>query len=328
MDAAAVSVVVPTFRRPDDVARCLASLAAQDLGGFEVLVVDNASDAAVETLVREQPAGAARALRYLAEETPGVHSARHAGARAAAGSLLLFTDDDAECSAGWVRAYVETFAEPSVAAAGGPVRARFDHEPPDWISTLVGQRDRFEPYSLMEPDPRVVPPGRGFFYSINMAIRREILFRLGGFNPEAFGRVWLGDGESGLNRKLWHEGLTVAYVPEAVVTHRIPAERLTLAYLHRRARNQGAADAYTLLHPFTFRRRGLVALLVRTLRASLRPFLLALVSARRRDPPSLRRRLAAFTALGELEFYARLVVRRELWPLVTRQRWLEPEDGG
>jgi GT2 family glycosyltransferase len=326
MDADAVSVIVPTFRRPDDVERCLARLAGQDIAGFEVLVVDNASDPALRSLVATHPTGAARALKYVAEEKLGVHNARHAGARAATGSLLLFTDDDAECSPGWVRAYLEAFAEPSVAAAGGPVRPRFDHEPPDWIAALVAQRDRFEPYSLMEPDPGAVPPDRGFFYSINMAIRRHVLFALGGFNPEAFGHVWLGDGESGLNRKLWREGMTVAYVPEAVVTHRIPAERMTLAYLHRRARNQGAADAYTLLHPFAFRHRGVLALLVRTLRASLRPFLLALVSSRRRDPPSLRRRLAAFTALGQLEFYARLLVRRELWPLVTRQRWLEAED--
>jgi glucosyl-dolichyl phosphate glucuronosyltransferase len=318
----AVSVIVPTFRRPVDVERCLAGLAGQDVSGFEVVVVDNASDPALRELVGSKPAGAARAIRYLSEATLGVHNARHAGARAAGGCLLLFTDDDAECSPGWVRAYVDAFAEPSIAAAGGPVRPRFEREPPDWIAELVAQRDRFEPYSLMEPDPTAVRSDRGFFYSINMAIRREILFALGGFNPEAFGRIWLGDGESGLNRKLWRESLTVAYVPEAVVWHRIPAERLTLAYLQRRARNQGAADAYTLLHPFDFRRRGLLALVVRTVLAAARTLVPALPSFRRRDPPSVRRRLAAFTALGGLEFYARLLVRPGLWPLVKRQRWL------
>jgi GT2 family glycosyltransferase len=324
--ADSVSVIVPTFRRAEDLERCLASLAGQDVAGFEVVVVDNASEPAVRALVGSQTTGAARAISYVAEAALGVHNARHAGARAAAGSLLLFTDDDAECSPGWVRAYAAAFAQPSIAAAGGPVRPRFDHEPPAWIAELVAQRDRFEPYSLMEPDPSAVRPDRGFFYSINMAIRRDVLFQLGGFNPEAFGHVWLGDGESGLNRKLWDEGLLVAYVPAAVVWHRVPAERLTLAYLRRRMKNQGAADAYTRIHPFQFRRRGLVALIVRTVRASAITMLLALVPSRRLDPPSVRRRLAGFAALGELEFYARLLVRRSLWPLVTRQRWLEAEE--
>ena len=51
----AVSVVVPTFERPDDLARRLASLGGQDAEGFEVLVVDNASDPSVQALVESHP---------------------------------------------------------------------------------------------------------------------------------------------------------------------------------------------------------------------------------------------------------------------------------
>ena len=324
MDAAAVTVVVPTFRRAADLERCLASLAAQDAPEFEVVVVDNACEPAVRALVESQPSGATRSLRYLAEPALGVHNARHAGARAAEGSLLLFTDDDAECTPGWVRAYAEAFADPSVAAAGGPVRPGFDHDPPGWIGELLAARDRFEPYALMDLTPEAVRPDRGFFYSVNMAIRRDVLFELGGFNPEAFGDIWLGDGETGLNRKLWERRARVAYVPEAAVRHRVPADRMTLAYLRRWARTkQGPADAYSRLHPFPFRRRGILALIARTLRMSGPAILGSLIPSRRLDPGSVRRRIAGWTALGELEFYVRLLARGDLWPLVTRERWLE-----
>lgn len=323
MPADAVTVVVPTFRRPDDLTRCLASLAGQDVAGFEVIVVDNGCDPVVRELVEGQRAGAARGMRYLAEPELGVHNARHAGVRAAGGSLLLFTDDDAECSRGWVRAYAEAFADLSVAAAGGPVRPRFDREPPAWIGELLAQRDRFEPYALMDLAPAAVRPDRGFFYSVNMAIRRDVLFELGGFNPEATGDVWLGDGETGLNQKLWARGARVAYVPEAAVRHRVAADRMTLAYLRRWARTkQGPAVAYGRLHPFAFRRRGILALAARTVRASGVAILRVFVPPRRLDPASVRRQIAAWVALGELEFYARLLVRRDLWPLITRERWL------
>jgi glucosyl-dolichyl phosphate glucuronosyltransferase len=312
-----VSVVVPTFRRPGDLERLLASLAAQDASGFEVIVVDNAVDPAVGDLVT------AHGFTYLAEPELGVHNARHAGARAASGQLLLFTDDDAECAPGWVSAYAEAFADPSVAAAGGPVRPLFDREPPAWIAELLASRDRFEPYALMDLAPAAVRPDRGFFYSVNMAIRRDLLFELGGFNPEATGDVWLGDGETGLNRKLWERGAPVAYVPGAAVRHRVAADRMTLAYLRRWARTkQGPADAYSRLHPFPFRRRGILAQMARTLGASGPAIARSLLPTRRLDPPTVRRRIAAWTALGELEFYGRLLVRDELWPLVRRERWL------
>jgi GT2 family glycosyltransferase len=322
-----VSVVVPTFGRPDDLARCLASLAAQDARGFEVIVADNAADRRVRELVESHPPGAAASLTYLAEPALGVHNARHAGARAAGGALLLFTDDDAECAPGWLRAYTEALADGAVAAAGGPVRPHFDHDPPGWIAELLSTSDRFEPYALMDLAPDAVRPDKGFFYSVNMAIRREVLFDLGGFNPEAFADIWLGDGETGLNRKLWERRAQVAYVPDAAVWHRVPAERMTLAYLRRWARTkQGPADAYSSLHPFRFRRRGILALMARTVRASGPAIVRSLVPSRRLDPPSIRRRIAAWTAIGELEFCARLLVRDELWPIVQRERWLEPQD--
>ena len=47
-----------------------------------------------------------------------------------------------------------------------------------------------EPYDGFRLDPN------GVFFGVNMAIRRDVLLKLGGFNPDSFGDVWLGDGET------------------------------------------------------------------------------------------------------------------------------------
>src|SRR5262249_4200318 len=107
----------------------------------------------------------------------------------------------------------------------------------------------FTPFSLLDRGDQFFTerpgPGSGTFFGCNMSIRRSVLFQVGGFNIESVGARWIGDGETGLHRKLGtHEGL-VAWVPEARIAHRITADRMSLAYLRHRAWLQGAADAYT-----------------------------------------------------------------------------------
>jgi hypothetical protein len=101
-------------------------------------------------------------------------------------------------------------------AAGGPVRPLWETDPPQWLLDYISESKIFGILSIMEPytDFRLDP--NGFFFGVNMAIRREVLFELGGFNPESFGDIWLGDGETGLNRKLQKRGLLIGYVPDAI----------------------------------------------------------------------------------------------------------------
>ena len=85
------SIVVPTFRRPESLGRCLAALCAQDFdpAAYEVIVVDDAaSDEArrVVTCYAERVALRGLALRYVpVTGTHGPAAARNAGWRAARG---------------------------------------------------------------------------------------------------------------------------------------------------------------------------------------------------------------------------------------------------
>lgn len=84
----ALSVVVPTYRRIESLARTLRALGAQDLRGIEIVVVD------------QNPAGfldealAAFDVRHVRQEEPNASSARNLGFVRSSGARVLFLDDD------------------------------------------------------------------------------------------------------------------------------------------------------------------------------------------------------------------------------------------
>jgi glucosyl-dolichyl phosphate glucuronosyltransferase len=241
------SIVVPTRGRPTLLSGLLESLAFQDSepGATELIIVDNA---AAPTAAAHALTGAAGPLhvRYVHEPRAGLHHARHAGARAAAGAIVLYVDDDVLCSPGWLRAMVSPFSDPSVGMVGGRVRLRFEGEPPAWVRVFPGMLSALD----WGDEPRATPP----YWSpvgCNMAVRREALFDVGGFNPDGFGDPGLlhlrGDGECGLARKLHDAGWVVWYAPDAWLEHRVPPARLEPAYLFRRHTSAGIEAAYTRL---------------------------------------------------------------------------------
>jgi glycosyltransferase involved in cell wall biosynthesis len=321
-----LTLIVPTYRRPSDLLRCLASVQAQTLPEFEVVVVDNAADGRVEDAVAHFNDGARVVARYVAEPRLGLHNARHAGVRAARGDVLVFTDDDATFDAGWLQAYAHSFAaHTEMAAAGGPARPIWDAPPPEWVPAYMRtQPGMFPILSLLDPFDEFRLTSDGYFFGVNMAIRREVLLQAGGFNPESFGSRWLGDGETGLNRKLWQHGLLVGYVPEAVVYHHVPAERMTLEYFRRRQANEGACDMYARFHDRGVPGRAELMLTGATIACtSALDWVASLVLRGRTDPRSLRVQLRAVRAWARLEYVWRLLGSRELRELVTRRDWLQ-----
>lgn len=85
------TVIVPTYNRPDALARTLDALLAMDFPQdlFDIVVVDTGR----KELGAEQVADA-RGAQYLRQSNVGVAAARNRGAEIAAGELLLFVDDD------------------------------------------------------------------------------------------------------------------------------------------------------------------------------------------------------------------------------------------
>lgn len=119
-----VSVVVPTFKRPMLLCRCLEALLSQDFdpSEYEVIIVD---DAACEQTRCQVEQYAKRAglrgytIRYLAAtDSHGPAAARNLGVHAARGEIIAFTDDDCIPSTEWLTAGIMAFDDDVVAVAG------------------------------------------------------------------------------------------------------------------------------------------------------------------------------------------------------------------
>lgn len=202
--------------------RSLQTLQRQTLSRdrFEVVVVANAcTDDSVR--VANEFAAAGLNVQVVEEPRLGLHHARHAGARAASGAVLAYTDDDCLCAPQWLEALLQAFENENVGCAGGPIKPRFeDCMPPVWFNRfpgILGALDHGDhTRELRYPED---------LYGGNFAIRRDLLFSLGGFDPDAFGSEWSGAGETALLRKVYRAGKKVLYVADAVVEHVIPAAR-------------------------------------------------------------------------------------------------------
>jgi glycosyltransferase involved in cell wall biosynthesis len=96
--APVVSVVLPTFQRPDLLPRAIASVQAQSLSDWELIVVDDndpGSEARRATASWMQAYATDARVRYLAHDANrGGGAARNTGIEAARADLVAFLDDD------------------------------------------------------------------------------------------------------------------------------------------------------------------------------------------------------------------------------------------
>jgi len=318
-----ITVIIPTYRRTGSLLRALRSLQDQTLEKFEILVVDNAADRDLAEKVTDFNGTARVPVRYIAEPALGLHNARHCGVREARHALLVFTDDDATFGPGWLGAYDRAFEKhPEMAAAGGPVRPVWEVDPPQWLREFIGTRKHFIMLSLMEPYQEFHLRPDGYFFGVNMAIHRDVLFEAGGFNPESFGDIWLGDGEVGLYRRLQREGKLIGYVPDAIVYHHIPPDRMTVEYFCRRMANEGASDIYTRFHEGIPHKLHLLRLACQIAIQNGVIWVKAMLLKGRTDASSLRIQLRGSRTQVQLKQVARLILYKDFQRLVLKDRWL------
>jgi glycosyltransferase involved in cell wall biosynthesis len=182
-------------------------------------------------------------LIYLKESRQGVHYARNHAAKRSTGELLYFTDDDMVAEVDLLEKIASIFQESiKIGTATGKVLPIWEAPPPDWIlkycnNGWLSLADYGNKQLISDNDPGI--------WSCHQAIKREVFFKAGGYNPENTEGVWIGDGETGLNIKIAALGYKFAYTPGSITHHIIPATRTTQSYLNKRLANQGNCDGYT-----------------------------------------------------------------------------------
>ncbi|TFL14265.1 glycosyltransferase family 2 protein [Pusillimonas caeni] len=196
-----VSVVIPTYGRPDLLERCLDAVMAQSLpaSAYEVIVCDDGPSEAVDALVRRKSAGmpAGPALRYCAvRATQGPAGARNAGWQMALAPLIAFTDDDTVPTRDWLVNGLEAMKDGAGAAAGRIVMPLPER-------ATDSQRDAAR---LQQAE----------FVTANCFVRVEALRAVGGFD-ERYTIAWREDSD--LHFALLERGFEVIRADAAVVLH-------------------------------------------------------------------------------------------------------------
>lgn len=111
-----ISVVVPTYARPQYLEQCISALCCQRRMPDEVVVVVRKSDVASRSLLDDLDFSP---LRIVYVEKPGVIAALRVGVSLTTGSVIAFTDDDAEPSPEWVAQLEAALQDPRVGGVGG-----------------------------------------------------------------------------------------------------------------------------------------------------------------------------------------------------------------
>lgn len=197
-----VSVVIPTYKRPDLLERSLKALFSQefDAARFEIIVADDAASAATERQVGRLSKETPIPLVYVAvTANHGPAAARNAGWKKARAPLIAFTDDDCVPDRHWLREGIEALKGSGAACASGWVRMPLPQTPTDYersASWLASSE----------------------FVTANCFCRKDALEEVQGFD-ERFKTAWREDSD--LQFRLLKRGFSIIQAPQAMVLHPI-----------------------------------------------------------------------------------------------------------
>jgi GT2 family glycosyltransferase len=196
-----VSVVVPTYRRPKLLGRCLGALAVRIMApdSYEIIVAADAASESTCQQIEDVAAKATCVVRYVpATRAHGPAAARNAGWRAVRAPIVAFTDDDTVPDPCWLAAGVAALErDAELAAVTEQVIVPLTPSPTDYERNEAGLET-------------------AEFVTANCFCRRTVLESLGGFD-ECFMSAWREDSD--LHFCLLERGFKLMKVPAAIVIH-------------------------------------------------------------------------------------------------------------
>lgn len=238
------SVVLPTFKRPEILKRCLEALQAQDFNkdNFEVVVIEDGGSDNSKTSEITRSFGKTLPVRYFSKSHEGQGVARNLGIKEARGEIIIFIGDDIfpdrnflkehdeahfihrgdnEAVLGFVEWHPELTVTPLMQfmTTGGAIFGKFGGH-------------QFA-YDLLESKEEA---NFRFFYTANISLKRKLLLDHP-FDPWFSGYGW-EDIELGY-RLQKHANLRIFYHPKAIGYHYHP---MTEADFASRMRNIGQSS--------------------------------------------------------------------------------------
>lgn len=201
------SVVVPTYNRPQQLARCLAALTQLDYprDRYQIVIVDDGSSTPLSSTVDTFRTGPEIAL--VSQVNAGPAAARNAGAARAKGKFIAFTDDDCTPATDWLSKLAARLqANPNVMVGGRTI-----NDLPKNLYSTASQSLIDYLYSYYSTAAQGV-----FFASNNIAMARSHFLEIGGFDV-SFPLAAAEDRE--LCDRWQQSGYPMQYAPEVTIRH-------------------------------------------------------------------------------------------------------------
>jgi glycosyltransferase involved in cell wall biosynthesis len=206
-----VSVVVPAHNAAEDLEACLAALGSSRPLVSEIIVVDDRSTDETASIARRMGARV-----VMTQERSGAATARNTGARASNRDILIFVDADVCVHPDTVERALGLLAEdPGLGAVSGS----YDDQP-HAAGDLSVWRNLLHCYTH-----HTARTNTRTFWSGFGAIRRELLERIGAFDP-----AYESIEDMDLGARLSAEGIQLRLDPSLLVKHR---KRWTLSSMVR-----------------------------------------------------------------------------------------------
>jgi GT2 family glycosyltransferase len=211
-------VIVPTWRRPEQLRRCASALIAQRLLPVRVLVVAKVDDVPTHGVVAElRSKSTSPTIEMIVVPADGSFLTKLvAGLTATVEPYVAFTDDDAEPRPNWLERMAPYFDVVGVGGVGGrdwQMHERWDEKTVgtvSWFGRIVGN------HHLGAGPARNVDILKG----VNWAFRGEVIRRIG-FDPRLRGRRNVTHTELALCLRLRREGWRLIYDPAIAVDHHV-----------------------------------------------------------------------------------------------------------
>ena len=228
-----LDIIIPTYNREHLLKLTLNSLFGAPIpSGLKVVVtvVDNNSKDGTRQVVQTYQGKYGDRLRYVSETKQGRSHALNAGIASTNGDLLGMIDDDEEIDSSWYQTVYDTFTSKNLDFIGGPFVPRWAIPKPIWVPSQYGGAvgwvdggDKEIPFDSNYP---------GIMMGGNTVLKRSILERVGLYS------TWLGRTDKGLlsgeDEDFYHRLLAVGakgmYLPNLIIYHYVPPERLTKKY--------------------------------------------------------------------------------------------------
>jgi succinoglycan biosynthesis protein ExoM len=239
-----ISIVIPTQRRPEGLARAARS-AFRQLGvianELELVIADNDARPSAFALARRLAREAPFPVVYVHEPEPGVANARNAALAKAQGDWIAFLDDDEEAPPDWLSALLSVQEVHGADVVFGPVRARAP-------AAVRAHRPYLERFFSREGPARcgLIDHHYGCGDSL---VRRAAL--PDGTGPFSRLRNHIGGEDDLLFSQMKAAGARFAWAPEAWVWEDPVPDRLSLGYTIPRAfaYGQGPSSACAARSP-------------------------------------------------------------------------------